>query len=58
VERLKRDYFNALAVSLKLSRALAGQPTNMRVEQLYEKAKFLKPAQWSDWLAVQVDKPQ
>jgi len=55
VEKLKKDYFYSLAVSAKLTRAMQGKPTNIRVDILFEKAKSMKHSQWNDWLARTLD---
>ncbi|GAM24520.1 hypothetical protein SAMD00019534_076950 [Acytostelium subglobosum LB1] len=50
-QEIKREYFLALGVSIKLHRSAAGQPTNVDVQSLYEEVvKSSVPVNnWPEW---------
>ncbi len=56
MERLKKDYFYSLALSIKLTRAMQGKSTNIRVDSLFERANQIRFTQWSDWILQQIDR--
>jgi len=56
VEDMKREMFCSLAVCLKMNRAFQGKRSNLRVDILYDKGKYVNYRDWQIWIGEQFDK--
>jgi len=58
MEELKKEYFYALGISIKLNQTLNGYSFNLDISKLYEEAKYLGFREWNGWLNAIVKKNQ
>jgi len=56
VEEMKKEMFCSLAVCLKVNRSYQGKRSNLRVDVLYDKAKYVNYRGWQVWIGEQLDK--
>jgi len=50
MEVLKKEYFFALTLNVKLSLSATGHTANFNVHKLYDEARSISFTKWSTWL--------